>query len=127
MVDSTSNKVKLNFENVTIYISLNDSRTAHAILGCLPFESKASTWGDEIYFETPAKTKLQAGVTEVKKGDVGYWPTGRALCLFFGPTPMSKGEKIIPASAVDIIGKVEGNLSALKNISDGEEVKCEAV
>lgn len=127
MADSTSNKVKLNFENVTIYISLNDSRTAHAILGCLPFESKVSTWGDEIYFETPVKTKLQAGVTEVKKGDVGYWPTGRALCLFFGPTPMSAGEKIIPASAVDIIGKVEGNLSALKNISDGEEVRCEAV
>lgn len=127
MVDSTSNKVKLNFENVTIYISLNDSRTAHAILGCLPFESKASIWGDEIYFETPIKTKLQAGVTLVKKGDVGYWPTGGALCLFFGPTPISKGERIVPASAVDIIGKIEGKLSALKNISDGEEVRCEAV
>lgn len=123
MADSKG--VKLCFGSVTILISLNDSQTARAICEALPFKSKASTWGDEIYFETPVKAKLQAGVTEVKKGDVGYWPTGRALCLFFGPTPMSKGGKIIPASAVDIVGKIEGDLGALKNITDGEEVRCE--
>ena len=77
-------------------------------------------------FEIPLKAKLKSPVTEVKLGDVGFWPAGRALCLFFGPTPISKGKKIIPASAVEIVGKVESDLSALKNISDGEEVKCEA-
>ena len=127
MTYSTSKKIRLNFESTTIYISLNDSRTARAIWDVLPFGSKVSTWGDEIYFETPVVAKLQAGVTEAKKGEVGYWPDGKALCLFFGPTPLSKGEEIIPASAVDIIGKIEENLSALKNISDGEEVRCEAV
>ncbi len=120
------NKIKLNFESALVNIYLNDTETARAIRDALPFESKASTWGDEIYFETPVKAKLQAGVTEVRKGDVGYWPTGRALCLFFGPTPISKGQRIIPASAVDIVGKIEGDLGALKNISDGEEVRCEA-
>lgn len=120
-----SNKIKLNFETATVLVTLNDSQAARTIWKALPFDSKASTWGDEIYFETPVKTKLQAGTTEVKKGDVGYWPTGKALCLFLGPTPISKGEQIIPASAVDIVGKIEGDLSALKNISDGEEVRCE--
>lgn len=119
-------KVKLNFESAAICVSLNSSKIALAVRDVLPFESKASRWGDEIYFETPVKAKLKAPVTEVKLGDVGFWPTGRALCLFFGPTPISKGEKIIPASAVEIVGKIEGDLSALKNISDGEEVKCEA-
>lgn len=127
MTNLNSNRIKLTFEIITIYVSLNKSKTAGAIWESLPFESKAATWGDEIYFETPVKAKLEAAVTEVKRGDVGYWPTGKALCLFFGPTPISRDDRIIPASAVDILGKIEGDLGALKNIGDGEEVRCEAV
>jgi hypothetical protein len=38
--------------------------------------------------------------------DVAYWPEGTALCLFYGPTPISKNGKILAYSPVNIIGKI---------------------
>ena len=44
---------------------------------------------------------------EVKLGDLAYWPEGHALCIFFGPTPMSTGTAIIPAAPVTVVGKIQ--------------------
>ena len=63
----------------------------------------------------------------VEKGDLGYWPTGKAFCIFFGPTPASQGDEIRPASAVDIVGRVEGNTDIFKGVRDGENIKLERV
>lgn len=59
------------------------------------------------------------------KGDIGYWPVGRTLCIFYGKTPLSESEKkIIPASAVNIVGKIE-DPDRLKRIrpKGGEKIR----
>ncbi len=87
-----------------------------------------NTWGDEIYFKIPVTSTLDETAKEVvEKGDLGYWPTGKAFCIFFGPTPASQGDEIRPASAVNIVGRVEGNADVFKGVRDGENIKLERV
>ncbi len=106
---------------------LNETPTAKRVGEVLPLNIPFNTWGDEIYFEIPVKAELdESAREEVEMGDLGYWPTGRAFCIFFGPTPMSTPGKIIPASAVNIIGKVKGDVSKLKEVMDESKVAVEA-
>ena len=87
-----------------------------------------NTWGEEIYFEIPVKSTLDETAKEVvEKGELGYWPTGKAFCIFFGPTPASQGDEIRPASAVNIVGKVECDVDVFKSIQDGMVIKLERV
>jgi len=62
----------------------------------------------------------------VELGDLGYWPPGQAFCIFFGPTPMSRGNEIRPASAVNVIGRVVGDPRSLKSVRSGARVTIEA-
>jgi len=57
----------------------------------------------------------------VEEGDVAFWIPGRAICIFFGKTPISD-DKIRPASAVNVIGKVKEGLDLLKNVRAGTKV-----
>jgi uncharacterized protein len=99
---------------------LNDSPTAQAIAKALPLEARVSTWGEEIYCTIPVQADLEATARElVDYGDIGYWPRGCALCLFFGPTPISSPGEIRPASAVTIVGKLFGDIQRLKEVKDG--------
>jgi hypothetical protein len=102
---------------------LDDSPTAGKIGAALPIEGKVSTWGEEIYFSIPVEVELDDSAKEVVElGDLGYWPVGRAFCMFFGRTPMSDGDEIRPYSAVNVIGKLQCDLEPLKKIRDGEDV-----
>jgi uncharacterized protein len=108
-------------------VQLNDTATALAILEALPLDARASRWGGEIYFSIPVEVGAEAGVREVvQAGEVGYWPPGRAFCLFFGRTPASEGEEIRAASAVNIVGRIEGGLDELWNIPDGAKISLRA-
>jgi hypothetical protein len=104
---------------------LNNSRTADAIWQALPITTHADTWGDEVYFEIPVSLGLEKGQGLVAVGDLGYWPTGSAFCIFFGPTPISRAKEIRPASAVTVFGKVAGDATALKKVSSGVKVTVE--
>ena len=101
---------------------LNASETAVALGKTLPIEARANTWGEEIYFSIPLKHSLEDGVEVVQKGDLGYWPPGKAFCIFFGPTPASEGDEIRPASAVNVIGKLLTDPEPLKKARDGDRV-----
>jgi len=101
-----STKIVIKAGSVTVNAELNDTRTAAFIQGKLPIEAKANLWGDEIYFPIPVEDKLDNGKEVVNIGDLGYWPQGNAFCIFFGPTPVSSGGEIKPASAVNIVGRV---------------------
>jgi hypothetical protein len=121
-----SPKILIRSEGIEVSAELNDSPTAKAIFAALPFSSGANTWGDEIYFETPVNVKLDATAVElVEAGDIGYWPSGRAFCIFFGPTPISRGDEIRPASAVNLIGKVIGDARTFKAVCDGDLIDLE--
>jgi len=101
---------------------LNETETAEAIWDALPIEGAANTWGDEIYFSIPLTLELEDGQEVVQLGELGYWPPGRAFCIFFGPTPASEGDEIRPASAVNIFGRILGDATAFKAVKDGTQV-----
>ena len=104
---------------------LNDTETAKAVWEALPITALAGTWGDEIYFRIPVTMDLEEGREVVELGDLGYWPPGQAFCIFFGPTPASRGEEIRPASAVTVIGKVHGDVTSLREVRAGAPVVIE--
>jgi len=122
-------KLKLIFESIgEVLVELIDKnpKTRDAFLKAVPFESNASRWGDEIYFSTPVRVGLEVSQETVEKGDVAYWPPGRAMCVFFGPTPASTSEdEIRPASPVNVFGRIMGDLERLKEVKDGEKVRVE--
>ena len=105
---------------------LHHTPAADAIWDALPIEARANTWGDEIYFSIPVKAALEKEAQEVVQlGDLGYWPPGTAFCIFFGPTPTSHGNEIRPASAVNIVGKVQGDPKAFKQVASGAKIVIE--
>jgi len=112
--------------SICLEAELNDTFTAQAIRNILPLTAAANTWGDEIYFSMPVTLELENGQDVVEMGDLGYWPPGRAFCIFFGTTPASQGYEIRPASAVTVVGKVQGEVTTLKQVSAGEQVSIEA-
>jgi hypothetical protein len=111
---------------VTAEAELNDSTTAAAIAAALPIDAKAQTWGDEIYFDIGLALPAEAPREVVALGDLGYWPPGQAFCIFFGPTPMSRGDEIRPASPVNVVGRVVGDARAFKRVRAGSRVRIEA-
>ena len=119
--------IKITAGGLTAAGELNDSRAAAAIAAKLPITAKAETWGDEIYFGLPFSAPSDAPQETVSFGDLGYWPPGKAFCIFFGPTPMSRGDEIRPASEVTVVGRVTGDACAFKKVRAGTGVTIEAV
>ncbi len=101
--------------------------TAKAILNSLPIKSRVKRWGKEIYFSIPVEVSEEKPVSTVKKGDIAYWPPGKSLCIFFGPTPITKEGGIKPASPVNVIGKITKNIETLNETRDGMEILIEKV
>jgi hypothetical protein len=103
-------------DQVQLEAELFDTDCARAIGKVLPLETKPFVWGDEFYFEIPVETSLdETATTKVSIGDIGFWPPGSALALFFGPTPMSTGSEPVPASAVNLVGKIHGDVTILRS------------
>ncbi len=103
---------------------LNDTPTARSVLAALPFESTVITWGEEIYFQLPVYVPLEPDAqAEVDVGDLAYWPSMPAFCIFFGATPVSLHGEPRAASPVNIFGKLLYlDLPILKSIRDGDRV-----
>ena len=121
-------KIRITIGGLQMAAELFQSPTAARIREALPFDTTFDTWGDEIYFTIPVEAVLdETAREEVEIGDLGYWPTGKAMCIFFGPTPMSRGGKIIPASAVNIVGRVIGEATLFKKCMKEERVLVEAL
>lgn len=120
-------KIRIAAGGVSATAELNDSTTARAIWDALPITARANTWGDEIYFGIPVHLEEENGQAVVALGDLGYWPPGHAFCIFFGRTPMSRGNEIRPASPVNLVGKVDGDSTVFKQVPGGTEIVLERV
>ena len=117
-------KIIFEFEKLSIEGELNDSPTSKALINSLPIEGISQIWGDEIYFSTSISKENDEWAKEtVDLGDIAFWPPGNAICLFFGPTPVSSGDEIRPASDTNVMGKIIGDLEELKTINSGDNVK----
>ena len=118
------NEIIFDFGEIKIEAELNDSLTSNALFDQLPIEGISQIWGDEIYFSTSIVSENDEWAKEtVELGDVAFWPPGNAVCLFFGPTPMSGPGEIRPASPTNIMGKLSGDLGLLRNISAGTNLR----
>jgi len=117
--------IRLNFKDYSIEARLHDTPTAKAIYDALPISSQVNTWGDEIYFHVPVRADLEEGSkSEVSIGDLAYWPSMPAFCIFFGPTPASSGSQPVAASAVNVFGTlIETETEKLQSIRDGEIIE----
>lgn len=115
-------RIRITAGGVEVTAVLDASRTAGLVWEALPVTALCNTWGDEIYFRTEIEAPLEEGREVVDLGDVGYWPPGQALCLFFGRTPASRGDEIRPASAVSVIGRIEGDPTVLKAAPSGARI-----
>jgi hypothetical protein len=113
-------------EDVQLRAELNDTPTARAIYDQLPIVGHGNRWGEEIYFEIPVNEPLASDATEeVNVGELGYWPPGKAFCIFFGRTPASAGDEPRAASPVNRIGNVSDDATRLTDVPQGAEVRIE--
>ena len=79
----------------------------------LPFEARAQTWGEEVYFTTPVSAKLEPDAKQiVEPGTVCFWTEGDALALPYGRTPISTDERPKLASRCNVLGRIEGDPAA---------------
>lgn len=120
-------KLRIRAGEVAARATLNDSPTATAIWEALPIDAPANLWGDEVYFSIPVDRPEDDAQATVQLGDLGYWPPGNAFCIFFGPTPVSRGDEIRPASPVNVVGRIDGDSSVFRQVRSGARVTLEAM
>lgn len=118
-------KIRIKVGAIEAAAELNNTRTAQAIWEALPIKARVNLWGKEVYFSIPVSLELEAGQELVSAGDLGYWPEGSAFCIFFGPTPISRGNEIRPASAVTVFGRITGDATIFKQVASGAQVIIE--
>lgn len=98
-------------------------KTADAVWKALPVESIANRWGEEVYFSTPISLSEENPLEVVEEGDVAFWPPGSAICIFFGPTPASRGSEIRPASSVNVFAKIIGDPKIFRKVRNGDKIE----
>jgi hypothetical protein len=119
-------KIRIAAKNVEALAELKNTKTVVALTRVLPFESTAHRWGEEIYFDIPLDLELENGKEVLDVGDIAYWPPGKSMCIFFGPTPSSKGSEVRAYSAVSVFGKVIGDARIFRAVMEGERIRVEA-
>ena len=119
-------KLVLKFQTETVEVDLFESPTSQALLEAVPFESRAQTWGEEVYFTTPVSATLERDARQVvDPGTVCFWTEGDAIALPYGPTPISTDERPKLASRCNVLGRIVGDPRFLARIRGGERVRVE--
>lgn len=117
--------IRITAGEISATAELNDSATATAVWNALPLHSKVNTWGDEVYFSIPVSMGDEDPKSVVDIGDIAFWPPGKAFCLFFGPTPASRGNEVRPASPVNVIGRVSGDATVFRRVPSGTSIEVD--
>ena len=120
--------VKIVVRKTILRGDLFDSPCAQTIVSCLPLEVCPHEWGDEFYFVIPVDLSLDESATrKVNMGDIGYWLPGKALAIFFGPTPMSTGLEPVPASEINVVGRILNDATALRMEKGAKKIRIELI
>ncbi len=117
--------VQVKIPNLSLIIleldDANSPKTVNDFIEKLPFTVDLNVWGDEIYTsESPITQPEENAKSPVQLNDVAYWPTGKAICLFYGSTPIGNPGEITPASPVNVLGKIISPDKSLLNNADGK-------
>jgi len=121
-------RIRIIIGPIKLEAELRPTKTAEAIYMALPVESPLNTWGEEIYFKVAGvRDHRETATTKVQVGDVAFWGAGEVLAIFFGRTPMSMGSDPVPADRVNIVGRILGDATQLRQVMDVGKVRVEKV
>ncbi len=118
--------LRLDVDGETLTAAWTDTNptTRRAVADALPLVGEATRWGDELYFRTDIDVPAEDAKAEVPVGAVAYWPQGNALCLFWGPTPVSQGAEPRAASPVNVIAIID-DVEPLRRLDGAATVRIE--
>lgn len=121
-------KCKITIDKIIFEVVLFDSPTANEIWNSLPMSSNIKTWGKEIYFYTDVVANKEPNAKSIIEfGEIAYWPTGKAIAIGFGKTPISQKDEIRLADDCNIWGETKFDLKKLENIAEGQPIKIEKI
>jgi len=128
MTENGMKRIQILVGGVRLDAELKNNKTAEAIYAALPIEAPVNTWGEEFYFAIPGvKDHRETATTQVKVGDVAFWGVGGVLAIFFGRTPMSMGPDPVPADRVNVIGRIVGDATQLRQAMGATRIRVEQV
>ncbi len=115
--------IRIRAGEISALARLFDNETANAIWEALPLDGIVHRWGDEIYFDIPVVIPESDDARQVMQiGELGYWPSGNAFCIFFGPTPVSEDQTPKAYSNVNPFGMIEEDPLVFTRINDGASI-----
>ena len=121
-------KLEITAGEVSLEVEVFDTPTGRAVLAAAPFESRANTWGEEVYFSTPVRVAREADARAlIEAGELAFWVEGDAIAIGFGPTPISTGDEIRLAAPTNIWGRTADDVRRLEAVRDGDPVAVRTV
>ena len=121
-------KCKITIDKIIFEVVLFNSPTANKIWNSLPISSNIKTWGKEIYFYTDVVANKEPNAKSIiELGEIAYWPSGKAIAIGFGKTPISQKDEIRLADDCNIWGETNFDLKKLENIAEGQPIKIEKI
>ncbi|NNF97330.1 MAG: hypothetical protein HKM94_10420 [Halobacteria archaeon] len=121
-------QIQIHVADITLTVTLRDTPTAQAILAVLPIESRAQTWGEEVYFGIPVSAELEPDARDVvTAGELAFWVEGSCIAIGFGSTPISQGNEIRLAARTNIWADTSDDVRQLAAVQVGEVVRVEPV
>jgi hypothetical protein len=119
-------RARITIGDISLEAELFQTPTSLKVIKALPIESEANRWGDEVYFDTGVEAEIEEDAKDVfDVGDICYWPKGNAIAIFFGPTPVSTRTECRAYEPVNLIGRIKGDVGALKQVKNGDAVRVE--
>lgn len=120
-------QITITVGTITIDCETLDTPTAAAILAALPFTSRASTWGDEVYFDTPISLEREPDARELMQlGEIAFWTDGDAIAIGYGETPISGPGEIRLASPANVWARALSDVTALAAANAGDAIEVRA-
>lgn len=119
-------RIKMTIGSVVLEAEIFGTPTADAIWNAVPFDSKAQTWGEEVYFSTPVSVEREADARDVvRPGELAFWVEGDCIAIGFGKTPVSRGNEIRLAAPTNIWAKALSDVKRLKGVKAGAPIRVE--